>query len=205
MSDIPLIDLKADPFALFAAWMSDAETSEPNDPNAMVVATATPDGRPSVRMLLLKGVDERGFVFYTNLESRKGRELLANPHVALLFHWKSLRRQIRIEGPVEAVSAAEADAYFASRSRMSRLGAIASDQSRPLDDRSTFEERLKAVDEKYGDGPIPRPANWSGFRVLPEAIEFWQDRPYRLHDRAVWTRDGNTHDGNGWNVTRLYP
>ncbi|MBF0852185.1 pyridoxamine 5'-phosphate oxidase [Gluconobacter sp. R75690] len=205
MSDIPLIDLKADPFALFAAWMSDAETSEPNDPNAMAVATATPDGRPSVRMLLLKGVDERGFVFYTNLESRKGRELLANPHVALLFHWKSLRRQIRIEGPVEAVSAAEADAYFASRSRMSRLGAIASDQSRPLDDRSTFEERLKAVDEKYGDGPIPRPANWSGFRVLPEAIEFWQDRPYRLHDRAVWTRDGNIHDGNGWNVTRLYP
>ncbi|KXV09400.1 pyridoxamine 5'-phosphate oxidase [Gluconobacter oxydans] len=200
MSDIPLIDLKADPFALFAAWMSDAEKSEPNDPNAMAVATATPDGRPSVRMLLLKGVDERGFVFYTNLESRKGRELLANPHVALLFHWKSLRRQIRIEGPVEAVSAAEADAYFASRSRMSRLGAIASDQSRPLDDRSTFEERLKAVDEKYGDGPIPRPANWSGFRVLPEAIEFWQDRPYRLHDRAVWTRDGN-----GWNVTRLYP
>ncbi|MFT8326253.1 pyridoxamine 5'-phosphate oxidase [Gluconobacter oxydans] len=200
MSDIPLIDLKADPFALFAAWMSDAEKSEPNDPNAMAVATATPEGRPSVRMLLLKGVDERGFVFYTNLESRKGRELLANPHVALLFHWKSLRRQIRIEGPVEAVSAAEADAYFASRSRMSRLGAIASDQSRPLDDRSTFEERLKAVDEKYGDGPIPRPANWSGFRVLPEAIEFWQDRPYRLHDRAVWTRDGN-----GWNVTRLYP
>ncbi|MFT8490568.1 MAG: pyridoxamine 5'-phosphate oxidase [Gluconobacter oxydans] len=200
MSDIPLIDLKADPFALFAAWMSDAEKSEPNDPNAMAVATATPDGRPSVRMLLLKGVDERGFVFYTNLESRKGRELLANPHVALLFHWKSLRRQIRIEGPVEAVSAAEADAYFASRSRMSRLGAIASDQSRPLDDRSTFEERLKAMDEKYGDGPIPRPANWSGFRVLPEAIEFWQDRPYRLHDRAVWTRDGN-----GWNVTRLYP
>ncbi|GEM17607.1 pyridoxamine 5'-phosphate oxidase [Gluconobacter oxydans] len=200
MSDIPLIDLKADPFALFAAWMSDAEKSEPNDPNAMAVATATPDGRPSVRMLLLKGVDERGFVFYTNLESRKGRELLANPHVALLFHWKSLRRQIRIEGPVEAVSAAEADAYFASRSRMSRLGAIASDQSRPLDDRSTFEERLKAVDEKYGDGLIPRPANWSGFRVLPEAIEFWQDRPYRLHDRAVWTRDGN-----GWNVTRLYP
>ncbi|KXV17747.1 pyridoxamine 5'-phosphate oxidase [Gluconobacter oxydans] len=200
MSDIPLIDLKADPFALFAAWMSDAEKSEPNDPNAMAVATATPDGRPSVRMLLLKGVDERGFVFYTNLESRKGRELLTNPHVALLFHWKSLRRQIRIEGPVEAVSAAEADAYFASRSRMSRLGAIASDQSRPLDDRSTFEERLKAVDEKYGDGPIPRPANWSGFRVLPEAIEFWQDRPYRLHDRAVWTRDGN-----GWNVTRLYP
>ncbi|MBS1103045.1 pyridoxamine 5'-phosphate oxidase [Gluconobacter sp. Dm-62] len=200
MSDIPLIDLKADPFALFATWMSDAEASEPNDPNAMAVATSAPDGHPSVRMLLLKGVDERGFVFYTNLESRKGRELLANPHIALLFHWKSIRRQIRIEGPVEAVSDAEADAYFASRSRTSRLGAIASDQSRPLDNRSTFEERLKAADETYGDGPIPRPANWSGFRVLPEAIEFWQDRPYRLHDRAVWTRDGN-----GWNVTRLYP
>ncbi|MBS1074912.1 pyridoxamine 5'-phosphate oxidase [Gluconobacter sp. Dm-73] len=200
MSDLPLIDLKADPFALFAAWMSDAKAAEPNDPNAMAVATSTPDGHPSVRMLLLKGVDERGFVFYTNLDSRKGGELRANPHAALLFHWKSVRRQVRIEGPVEAVTAAEADAYFASRSRMSRLGAIASDQSRPLDERSTFEERLKAADEKYGDGLIPRPANWSGFRVLPEAIEFWQDRPYRLHDRAVWTRDGNQ-----WNVTRLYP
>ncbi|MBS1090507.1 pyridoxamine 5'-phosphate oxidase [Gluconobacter sp. Dm-74] len=200
MSDLPLIDLKADPFALFAAWMSDAEAAEPNDPNAMAVATSTPDGHPSVRMLLLKGVDERGFVFYTNLDSRKGGELRANPHAALLFHWKSVRRQVRIEGPVEVVTAAEADAYFASRSRMSRLGAIASDQSRPLDERSTFEERLKAADEKYGDGPIPRPTNWSGFRVLPEAIEFWQDRPYRLHDRAVWTRDGNQ-----WNVTRLYP
>ncbi|GBR69492.1 pyridoxamine 5'-phosphate oxidase [Gluconobacter kanchanaburiensis] len=200
MSDTPLIDLKADPFTLFDAWMSDAEASEPNDPNAMAVATATPDGRPSVRMLLLKGVDKRGFVFYTNLESRKGSELLANPHAALLFHWKSLRRQVRIEGPVEAVTAAEADAYFASRSRMSRLGAIASDQSRPLSDRSVFEERLKTTDEKYTTGPIPRPANWSGFRVLPETIEFWQDRPYRLHDRAVWTRDENE-----WNVTRLYP
>lgn len=205
MSDIPLIDLTADPFALFAAWMSDAEASEPNDPNAMAVATSTPDGHPSVRMLLLKGVDERGFIFYTNLESRKGLELLSNPHVALLFHWKSIRRQIRIEGPVESVSNAEADVYFASRSRMSRLGAVASDQSRPLDDRSTFEERLKSADEKYGDGLIPRPANWSGFRVLPEAIEFWQDRPYRLHDRAVWTRNEKAHDGNAWNVTRLYP
>ncbi|EHH69386.1 pyridoxamine 5'-phosphate oxidase [Gluconobacter morbifer] len=204
MSDIPLIDLAADPFALFATWMAEAEKTEPNDPNAMAVATATPDGRPSVRMLLLKGADERGFVFYTNLESRKGRELRENPHAALLFHWKSLRRQIRIEGPVEPVSAAEADAYFTSRSRTSRLGAIASDQSRPLDDRKTFEERLKTVQEKYGDGPIPRPANWSGFRVVPEAIEFWQDRPFRLHDRAVWTRS-KSGDDKGWNVTRLYP
>lgn len=200
MSSQPLIDLTADPFALFAIWMSDAEASEPNDPNAMAVATSTPDGRPSVRMLLLKGMDEQGFVFYTNVESHKGRDLLTNPYVALLFHWKSLRRQIRIEGPVTQVSEEEADAYFASRSPMSRLGAIASDQSRPLDDRSTFEERLKAAEEKYGDGPIPRPSNWTGFRVSPDAIEFWQDRPFRLHDRALWTRDGS-----GWNVTRLYP
>ncbi|GAP23807.1 pyridoxamine 5'-phosphate oxidase PdxH [Gluconobacter frateurii NBRC 101659] len=200
MPSLPLIDLTADPFALFATWMSDAEASEPNDPNAMAVATSTPDGRPSVRMLLLKGADERGFVFYTNVESRKGGDLLTNPHVALLFHWKSLRRQIRIEGPVTQVSEEEADAYFASRSPMSRLGAIASDQSRPLDDRSTFEERLKAAEEKYGDGPIPRPNNWTGFRVSPDAIEFWQDRPFRLHDRALWTREGS-----GWNVTRLYP
>lgn len=200
MPSLPLIDLTSDPFALFAAWMSDAEASEPNDPNAMAVATSTPDGRPSVRMLLLKGADERGFVFYTNLESRKGGDLLANPHVALLFHWKSLRRQIRIEGPVTQVSDEEADAYFASRSPMSRLGAIASDQSHPLDERSTFEERLKAAEEKYGNGPIPRPNNWTGFRVAPDAIEFWQDRPFRLHDRALWTRDGSE-----WNVTRLYP
>lgn len=200
MSDLPLIALSADPYSLFAEWMAEAEKAEPNDPNAMAVATSTADGRPSVRMLLLKGVDERGFVFYTNTESRKGEELLSNPHAALLFHWKSLRRQIRIEGPVETVSAAEADAYFASRSRMSRLGALASDQSRPLKDRTIFEERLAAADERYGDGPIPRPANWSGFRVLPETIEFWQDRPYRLHDRAVWK-----HNMTGWNATRLYP
>ena len=200
MPSLPLIDLTSDPFALFAAWMSDAEASEPNDPNAMAVATSTPDGRPSVRMLLLKGADERGFVFYTNVESRKGGDLLANPYVALLFHWKSLRRQIRIEGPVTQVSDEEADAYFASRSPMSRLGAIASAQSRPLDERSTFEERLKAAEEKYGNGPIPRPNNWTGFRVAPDAIEFWQDRPFRLHDRALWTRDGSE-----WNVTRLYP
>jgi len=196
----PLLDLTANPFTLFAAWMSDAEKSEPNDPNAMAVATSTPDGHPSVRMLLLKGMDERGFVFYTNMESRKGGELLANPHAALLFHWKSLRRQIRIEGAVVPVSPQEADAYFASRSPKSRLGAIASDQSRPLASRELFEERLRETEERYGVENIPRPANWSGFRVVPDAMEFWQDRPFRLHDRAVWKRSGTE-----WNVTRLYP
>lgn len=196
----PLIDIAADPFALFSAWMQDAETGEPNDPNAMSVATATADGRPSVRMLLLKGVDERGFVFYTNLESRKGGELLVNPHVALLFHWKSLRRQVRVEGPVDRVTEEEADSYFASRSRNSRIGAIASDQSRPLADRAIFEERIKTITDTVGDGDIPRPPHWTGFRCQPTAIEFWQDRPYRMHDRAVWTRDEND-----WKVTRLYP
>mgnify|MGYP003365790491 FL=1 len=195
-----VIDLMADPFDLFALWIAEAEVHEPNDPNAMALATATPDGRPSVRMILLKGADRKGFVFYTNLESRKGRELLANPHAALLFHWKSLRRQIRIEGPVSPVTDAEADAYFASRSRNSRLGAIASEQSRPLPDRATFERRIAEVTARYGDGDIPRPVNWSGFRLCPEAMEFWQDRPYRMHDRATWTRTES-----GWSATRLYP
>lgn len=172
MSELPLIDLTSDPFALFHTWMKAAEASEPNDPNAVAVATSTPDGRPSVRMLLLKGADDRGFVIYTNTQSRKGEELLANPHAALLFHWKSLRRQIRIEGPVEPVSHEEADAYFASRSITSRLGAIASDQSRPLADRAIFEQRLKEAEAQYGAGPIPRPAHWTGFRVVPEHIEF---------------------------------
>ncbi|GEN15869.1 pyridoxine/pyridoxamine 5'-phosphate oxidase [Neoasaia chiangmaiensis] len=195
-----LLDLNADPFALFHAWMQEAEASEPNDPNAMAIATATPDGRPSVRMILLKGADRDGFVFYTNLDSRKGIELRENPQAALLFHWKSLRRQIRIEGPVTPVSDAEADRYFESRSRNSRLGAIASDQSRPLDNRETFERRIAEATARYGDGDIPRPANWSGFRLRPDAIEFWQDRPYRMHDRATWTRHAT-----GWDVTRLYP
>ncbi|MBR0560370.1 pyridoxamine 5'-phosphate oxidase [Neokomagataea anthophila] len=201
MSDLPLIDLTSDPFALFHTWMTEAEVTEPNDANAVAVATSTPDGRPSVRMLLLKGADERGFVIYTNTHSRKGEEILANPHVALLFHWKSLRRQIRIEGPVEPVTTEEADAYFASRSATSRLGAIASDQSRPLADRAIFEQRLKDAEAQYGSGPIPRPTHWTGFRVVPNHIEFWQDRPYRLHDRAVWSREGTS----AWNVTRLYP
>jgi len=199
-SSLPLIPLDADPFLLFAEWMKEAEASEPNDPNAMAIATATPGGVPSVRMILLKGADETGFVFYTNLESRKGGELQANPHAALLFHWKSLRRQIRIEGQVEPVSAEEADRYFASRSRNSRIGAIASDQSRPLPDRATFEERINQVTRQFEGKEPQRPENWSGFRLVPRQIEFWQDRPYRMHDRATWTRQEND-----WAVTRLYP
>ncbi len=180
--------------------MQAAKASEPNDPNALALATATPDGHPSVRMVLLKGFDDRGFVFYTNYESRKGGELQANPHAALLFHWKSLRRQVRVEGPVGPVSEAEADAYFASRARVSRLGAIASDQSRPLPSRAEFERRVAALDAQYPGDTIPRPVHWSGFRVTPESIEFWQDMPFRLHDRRVFTRDGN-----GWRRTALYP
>ncbi|KFL88651.1 Pyridoxamine 5'-phosphate oxidase [Acetobacter malorum] len=196
-----LIDLTADPFTLFSEWMHEAEKTEPSDPNAMVVATSTPNGHPSARIVLLKGMDRRGFVFYTNHDSRKGNELAENPHVALLFHWKSLRRQIRIEGTVTPVTAEEADAYFASRSRISRMGAVASDQSRPLADRAIFERRLKDVEARYeGQDLIPRPENWSGYRVEPTCFEFWQERPYRLHDRATWTCDGNH-----WNVTRLYP
>ncbi|WP_122040008.1 pyridoxamine 5'-phosphate oxidase [Asaia bogorensis] len=197
---LPLIPLDADPFVLFAEWMKEAEASEPNDPNAMALATASPEGIPSVRMILLKGADERGFVFYTNLESRKGGELLSNPNAALLFHWKSLRRQIRIEGPVEPVSAEEADRYFASRSRNSRIGAIASDQSRPLAERAEFEKRIEVVTARFEGREPERPANWSGFRLVPRQIEFWQDRPYRMHDRATWTREEND-----WAVTRLYP
>lgn len=199
-TDQPLIDLRADPFTLFEAWMQEAEKAEPNDPNAMVLATANAEGRPSARIVLLKGFDRRGFVFYTNMFSRKGRELEANPHAALLFHWKSLRRQIRIEGDIFPVSDEEADAYFASRSRISRLGAIASNQSRPLADRAIFEKRLQDAEEEFGEGPIPRPENWSGYRVTPQHFEFWQERPYRLHDRAIWERQGNE-----WDVTRLYP
>ena len=189
-----------DPFALFAAWMAEAEQSEPNDPNAMTLATATPDGRPSARMVLLKGWDESGFVFYTNLESRKGLELAANQFVALLFHWKSLRRQIRIEGPATPVSAAEADAYYASRPRLSRLGAWASDQSRPLPGRATLAGRVAALELRYPVGDIPRPPHWSGYRVTPDAFEFWQDMPFRLHDRSVFTADSGS-----WRTGKLYP
>jgi pyridoxamine 5'-phosphate oxidase len=189
-----------DPFALFHTWMTEAERSEPNDPNAMTLATATPDGWPSARMVLLKGWDRDGFVFYTNLESRKGGELAANAQVALLFHWKSLRRQIRIEGRAAPVSAAEADAYFESRPRLSRLGAWASDQSRVLPGRATLAGRVAALEVKYAVGAIPRPPHWSGFRVAPAAFEFWQDMPFRLHDRTVFTPDSGT-----WRSEKLYP
>jgi pyridoxamine 5'-phosphate oxidase len=192
--------LTTSPFAQFHDWMQEAEKSEPNDPNAMAVATATPDGRPSVRTVLLKGVDERGFVFYTNKESRKGEELAGNPHAALLFHWKSLRRQIRIEGTVEDVTDAEADAYHASRQRVSRLGAWASQQSRPLADRLVLVERLAEMEQRYPDD-VPRPDYWSGYRILPEMFEFWQDMPYRLHDRTIYRR---LQDG-AWGQTKLFP
>lgn len=192
---------QTDPLELFRAWFAEAEASEPNDPNAMSVATTTPDGRPSVRVVLLKGLDARGFVFYTNKQSRKGGELAANRQAALLFHWKSLRRQIRIEGAIEDVTEAEADAYFASRSRTSRLGAIASDQSRPLSGREELERRLAEVEARYAGQEVPRPQHWSGYRVLPEVMEFWQDMPHRLHDRLLYRRD----DGQAWRTTRLYP
>lgn len=188
-----------DPYARFAEWFAEAKASEPNDPNAMTLATATPGGAPSARMVLLKAFDDQGFVFYTNLQSRKGDEIAANGQVALLFHWKSLRRQVRVEGPVEPVTAEEADAYFASRARVSRLGALASDQSRPLPERAELERRVAELDAKYPD-IVPRPPHWSGFRVLPKVIEFWQDMPFRLHDRTVFTRAGA-----GWELEKLYP
>ncbi len=189
-----------DPFALFDVWYAEARTSEPNDSNAMALATATPEGIPSVRMVLLKGYDEDGFVFYTNSHSRKGREILANPHAALLFHWKSLRRQIRIEGPLGRVSEEAADAYFASRARDSQLGAIASDQSAPLGSRAEFLDRYEAARERFSGQDVMRPAHWFGFRLAPTALEFWQDRPHRLHERRRFTRE----DG-GWTSTLLYP
>ena len=189
-----------DPFALFAAWMGEAEASEPEDPNAMALATADADGLPDVRMVLLKGFDRQGFVFYTNTGSMKGSELAENPQAALVFHWKSLRRQIRARGPVSPVTGAEADAYFQSRHRDSRIGAIASRQSRPLVDRATLMEAVADLTARYADGPIPRPEHWTGFRIAPTTLEFWQNGDYRLHDRVRFTKSGD-----GWSRARLYP
>jgi len=194
-----------DPFAKFGEWLAEAEGTEPNDPNAMALATTTPDGFPSVRMVLLKGHDERGFVFYTNLESRKGGELAANGNVALLFHWKSLRRQIRIEGPATPVSADEADEYYNSRPRGSRIGAWASEQSRPMAGRFELEKRVAEYTAKFNVGDIPRPEFWSGFRVVPRRIEFWQDRQFRLHDRNVYHRIGDLESSTSWETERLFP
>lgn len=190
-----------DPHQLFDTWLSAAKASEPNDPEAMTLATADADGRPSARMVLLKGHDPRGFVFYTNSQSRKGDELAANPHAALLFHWKSLRRQIRAEGAIAPVSEAEADAYFASRARDSQLGAWASDQSRPLASRALFEARFEATRADHEGRDVPRPPHWWGYRLVPERIEFWSDRQHRLHERRLFTRGP---DGN-WSEGLLYP
>ena len=190
-----------DPFAHFQTWMEDAEKSEPSDPNAMTVVTATPDGKPSARTILLKGTDPRGFVFYTNKQSRKAGELAANSHAFLLFFWKSLGRQIRIEGVVEHVTDAEADAYYATRPRVSRLSAWASDQSRPLETRAELERRLAEYDAKYPTEEIPRPPHWSGYRVLPSYFEFWQDMEFRLHDRTIYEA---APDG-GWATGKLFP
>ena len=191
----------SDPYAIFDEWFAEAEGAEPNDPNGMALATATPDGAPSVRMVLLKGHGpEAGFTFYTNAESRKGQEIRANAQAALLFHWKSLRRQIRIEGALSEVSPEKADAYFHSRSRESQLGAVASDQSRPLEDRATFVERYAAAEKRFAGGEVQRPAHWTGFTLTPQAFEFWLDRPNRLHDRRRFELSGGM-----WKDTLLYP
>ena len=192
--------LAEEPLRLFGDWLADATKSEPNDPNALALATVDESGLPDVRMVLLKGYDERGFVFYTNFESAKGREILGSMKAAMCFHWKSLRRQVRVRGPVEVVSDAEADEYYASRPRGSRIGAWASKQSRPLESRFALEKAVAEYTARHPVGDIPRPPHWSGFRILPTQIEFWHDRPFRLHDRVVFTlKDG------GWEKTRLYP
>lgn len=193
-------ETRTDPFAWFGRWMAEAEQSEPNDANAMTLATVGPGGQPTARIVLLKGWDEAGFVFYTNTESRKGQEIAAHAAVGLLFHWKSLRRQVRIDGTASPVTDAEADAYYATRPRISRLGAWASDQSRPLPSRALLEERVAALEARYPGEGIPRPPHWSGYRVRPARIEFWQDMPFRLHDRTVFARDGQS-----WHAGKLFP
>ncbi len=192
--------MTTDPFALFDEWFAEAQVSELNDAEAMALATAGAAGSPSVRMVLLKGHGPGGFIFYTNDASAKGQQLGANPRAALLFHWKSLRRQVRVEGPVERADTATADAYFASRSRDSQLGAWASDQSRPLESRGVFETRYEEVKQRFERQEVPRPPHWGGYRVLPERIEFWSDRPHRLHERRLFVRDGD-----GWREGLLYP
>ena len=199
-SEAAVLDTTTDPIALWERWFADAVEREPSDPNAMALATVDADGRPSCRTVLLKARDGRGFVFYTNTESRKGAALAAHPRAALLFHWKSLARQVRAEGEIQPVEAAEADAYYASRARTSRLGAHASAQSRPLPARAELEARVADASRRYPGDEIPRPPHWSGFRLVPDRLEFWQDMPYRLHDRVQYDRAGAE-----WRATRLYP
>jgi pyridoxamine 5'-phosphate oxidase len=208
LSDLPVLTAalgfteRNDPFQLFADWMMDAEKSEPNDPNGTALATVDEEGLPNVRMVLLKGFDERGFVFYTNFESQKGQEILGTMKAALCFHWKSLRRQVRVRGHVEEVSNAEADAYFASRPRESSIGAWASKQSRPLEGRFALEAAVAMYAARYSIGEVPRPPYWSGFRIKPLSIEFWHERPFRLHDRVAFRRENPV---GPWTKTRLYP
>lgn len=196
------IAVRDDPMVLFSAWMEEASKTEPNEANAMSVASVDMEGRPNVRMVLLKSADARGFVFFTNLESAKGRELLGQPHAALCFHWKTLRRQVRVRGPVARVSDEEADAYFATRAKDSQIGAWASAQSRPMEGRFVFEREIAKYAAKYALAKVPRPPYWSGFRVIAHEIEFWRDRPFRLHDRLVYRRDA--HD-KPWRTERLFP
>lgn len=196
---LPLLS-EEDPMALFSAWLAEAVAKEPNDANAMALATADTDGLPDVRMVLLKDADERGFVFYSNEQSAKGQELAANPQAALLFHWKSLRRQVRVRGPVSHVSEAEADAYWATRAKPAQIGGWASQQSQNLPDRLALEKRIAEFGLKFGLGKVPRPPHWRGFRITPHSIEFWRDRPFRLHERLVFVREGS-----GWTTQRLYP
>ncbi len=201
-ADEPPLPESVDPIALFGEWLEAAKAGEPNDPNAMAVATVDDDGLPDVRMVLLKDVDARGFTFYTNTTSAKGRQLAGQPKAALLFHWKSLRRQVRVRGPVEPVSEAEADAYFASRARASQIGAWASDQSSPMQSRLALEGRIAEYGLKFGLGKVPRPPHWTGYRVIPRAMEFWRDRPFRLHERLVFAR---AEAGGRWETSRLFP